>query len=232
MTTAIATKNQQASMPSLPVDWLLLLGKRRPTAWQRTAEGAMREIAIPLPLGEQHILRQAMAVLEQRLAPADRKVVISALARIANHSSGERTPAQWQMLFEDFWADLQEFSTVHILEAINAHRRESNWFPKVCELRKRCTSSLETDKWRMARISTLLADGPSHHDPEHQDVEAAPGARVRKLSDALKSCHTFEAPPRPAEPIESGPSVGEILAQRDPDAVDRLRNISRTKEQA
>ena len=81
-------------------------------------------------------------------------MVIALLARLANHFRAERPADSWQMLFEDYAADLDGVSEVHLREIIDAHRKESPWFPKVSELVSRWNGikHAEAERWRRARI--------------------------------------------------------------------------------
>lgn len=106
---------------------------------------------------------------------------------------------------------------------------KGKFFPDPGQLAEICAAEIDSRRRAIAAARRGL---------EVIDGRASAGAddgrhgTPRRLSDALKSCRTFEAPPRPAEPVESGQSVGEILAHRDPAAVERLRIITNSKEQA
>lgn len=92
--------------------------------------------------------------LTQRQAPADRVLVIGLLARLANHFRADRPADSWQMLFEDYAADLAGISEPHMREVIDAARRESPWFPKVADLIERWQTiqRVEGERHRRARV--------------------------------------------------------------------------------
>lgn len=106
---------------------------------------------------------------------------------------------------------------------------KGKFFPDPSQLAEICAAEIDGRKKAIAaaRRGLQVLDGGAGHGDDGDR-----GGKPRKLSDALKGCRTFEAAPDQAEPVESGASVNEILAQRDPAAVERLRNMSRTKEQA
>lgn len=110
----------------------------------------------PLSDGEKAGLEGAVQLLEQSLLPGSRPVCVALLARLANHRSKERSQAEWQMLFEDYAADLAEFSDAHVSEAITEHRRNSKFFPTISELRSRCMELRLRDKWRFDKARRLL----------------------------------------------------------------------------
>lgn len=60
--------------------------------------------------------------------------VIGAIARLANHFRADRPADAWQMLFEDYAADLDGISEAHLSEAIRKYRASKPFFPKVAEL--------------------------------------------------------------------------------------------------
>lgn len=110
----------------------------------------------PLTDGEVAGLTDALGILEHALLPGSRPSCVAMLARLANHRNKDRSPAEWQMIFEDYAAGLAEFSDAHVSEAITEHRRNSNFFPSIAELRERCMELRLRDKWRFDKARRLL----------------------------------------------------------------------------
>lgn len=103
-------------------------------------------------------MEQAADALRASLSPGRRAALAGMLARLANHRGKERTPQEWQMLFEDYCDDLAEFSDHHLHQAIQEHRKNSTWFPSIAELSERCRGLRERDKWRLERAEKILAE--------------------------------------------------------------------------
>lgn len=152
MTTEVATQNRQELTQSSPVDGLRLLGTRECFRWDRDPDtNAMRRVYVVPSPEEAKALEEARVWLESRLVPGTKQTIIGALARLANHSKSERSAAEWKMLFEDYCQDLGEFSDAHVQQAVVDHRRSSNWFPKIAELRERCSELRGLDAARLRR---------------------------------------------------------------------------------
>lgn len=161
MTTEITTWNRRDIAPSLPALGLQLLAERvsiRMETCPFAGRRLVRPKHPPLTDGERDALEQTAVALSDWLAPGDRTLLIALLARLANHRSKERSPQQWQMLFEDYVEDLGEFSTAHIQEAIKEHRRSSTFFPASAELRAHCVELVRLDKSRLEHCERLLAN--------------------------------------------------------------------------
>lgn len=101
-------------------------------------------------------LSETARTLEIWLSPGQRAAAVGLLARLANHHRKARSAEEWQMLFEDYCDDLAEFSDAHVAEAIGEHRRQSNWFPTIAELRERCLELRQRDNFRLIRARGLL----------------------------------------------------------------------------
>lgn len=110
----------------------------------------------PLTDPERDALQKTASTLAIWLEPGQRPALIAMLARLANHRSKERSPQEWQMIFEDYAEDLSEFSDAHVAESLKEHRRVSNFFPSIAELRARCLSLRQRDKYRLERAQRLL----------------------------------------------------------------------------
>ena len=67
-----------------------------------------------------------------------------------------RTPAQLQILAEDWAEDLAEFSPEMVEKAVKRYRRESAYFPPVADIRARCE---ELRRGEAARADTLALPG-------------------------------------------------------------------------
>ena len=67
-----------------------------------------------------------------------------------------RTPAQLQILAEDWAEDLAEFSPEMVEKAVKRYRRESAYFPTVADIRARCE---ELRRGEAARADTLALPG-------------------------------------------------------------------------
>lgn len=90
--------------------------------------------ARPITSSDSQFLTEVLERLDARLQPADRVAVIGAIARLANHFRADRPADAWQMLFEDYAADLDGISEAHLSEAIRKYRASKPFFPKVAEL--------------------------------------------------------------------------------------------------
>lgn len=177
MTTDLATTNPPDLTPSSLGPGLRLLAARPPI---RMVSDPMRgryleRLEYPdLDPVQRQTLERTRDLLIDRLTPGTDAGIIAHLARIANHHSKDRTPGQWQMLFEDYCCDLREFSTGHVEQACLEHRRSSNWFPKIAELRTRCIDLVALDKSRLERCDRTLGIGsPAHSAPAEVDPERA-----------------------------------------------------------
>lgn len=111
---------------------------------------------IPPTDAERDILSRYAEELSNQLIPASRKFTIAILAKLANHWKNDRSPQEWKMLFEDYCDDLSEFSEVHIEQAIRDHRRTSQWFPAISQIRIRCEELQELTKIRRTRCLRSL----------------------------------------------------------------------------
>lgn len=103
-------------------------------------------------------LRTALAAFETRQRPAERAAIVARLARLANHFRSERPADAWQMLFEDYAADLDGISDAHLAEIITAHRRERSWFPKSAELTERWQAIRYREAEQLRRTRVLLGE--------------------------------------------------------------------------
>lgn len=83
-------------------------------------------------------------------------VTIALLARLANHFRSERPADAWQMLFEDYASDLNGISEAHLREAIEGHRKEKGWFPKIAELVERWNLLRHSENEQLRRARVLL----------------------------------------------------------------------------
>ena len=110
----------------------------------------------PLTLPERLVMEETERALNAGLTPGRRAVTIALLARLAAHRKSDRTPQEWQMLFEDFAEDLAEFSDAHVQEAIVQHRRTCKFFPTPAELRALCLEQVARDRYRLRRCRNLL----------------------------------------------------------------------------
>ena len=158
MTNAV-TRLQPALTPSLPERGLRLLDERpaiRLAVDSFRGRHVERPSYPPLTVGERQALEQTQAALTANLAPGRRAVTIALLARLAAHRKTDRSPQEWQMLFEDFAEDLAEFSDAHVQEAITQHRRTCKFFPTPAELRAICLEMVARDRYRLRRCGVLL----------------------------------------------------------------------------
>jgi hypothetical protein len=148
------------STPLLPPLGLSLLSDRIAVrAVQDPHEGRRIERVElpPLTDDETAALEMTRDALQVYLQPGRRAAIVAMLARLANlHRTKDRSPQEWQMLFEDYCEDLGEFSEAHVSEAIKEHRQNSNWFPTIAELRGRCLELRARDKFRLERAKRLL----------------------------------------------------------------------------
>lgn len=145
---AISRQNRQALMPSLLAQGTRLIDARWSFRPVTSGDGstAMRHVRFPAPTEvEAATLTATRRELLERLRPCQDAALMAMLARLANHHHGDRTTAEWAMLFEDYLDDLAEFSEATLAQAIREHRRSSKWFPKVSELRAKCLAAREAD---------------------------------------------------------------------------------------
>ena len=162
MTTAVVIRSERALTLALPEQWLRLLDERESFRKVDDGNGCKRWARIkllPLTEAEAAALSEMMLVLDMRLKPGLRQTLVESLARIANHYNSERSPSEWQMLFEDYIQDLGEFSDATVSQALAEHRRESPWFPKIADLYKRCVEIRELDRCRLDRCRRALSEG-------------------------------------------------------------------------
>jgi len=115
-----------------------------------------RWLAHPIAEGARADVTEAWRWHSLRLVPAEAKVVIAALWRLANHHKKDRTAREWEELFHDFIEDLGEFGEAHVIEALREHRQESKWFPKPAEIRSRCERLKAIDVEMLHRARVLL----------------------------------------------------------------------------
>ncbi len=98
------------------------------------------------------------AVIERWSAavqPASRELTITYLARLAAHYPSDRSERQWQVVFEDCADDLSDIPPDILLDAIRAHRRASNFFPKISELLGLVQPQIDRRRWQLERMRKL-----------------------------------------------------------------------------
>lgn len=162
MDTQLVTQNRQDSLPSLRElpQQLTECELRNPFKLETTRDGSgasvSRKVFIPPSPEDGRELESVRLALQVRLEPCRPEIVITALARLANHHKSERTSAEWQALYEDYVHDLAEFSNAHVLQALHEHRQTSKWFPKVSEVRERCVELRNLDQIRLRRVVVSL----------------------------------------------------------------------------
>ena len=79
--------------------------------------------------------------------------ILPLLVNLALHyPQAGMTPAQLQILAEDWAEDLACFPVAVVAEAARQHRRESAFFPTVAEIRSRCEN---VQRGRQALLATL-----------------------------------------------------------------------------
>jgi hypothetical protein len=88
---------------------------------------------------EREDVQRCLDLIEARLVPAPREVIIALVARAMVHDHRDRSEREIAMICEDYADDLTGYSEAHIASAIKEHRRTNNWFPKPAELRALCS---------------------------------------------------------------------------------------------
>jgi hypothetical protein len=138
------------SLPSLREPVAFLIRSREHSAPGTLGEWYPRTVPETATAG----LARLIECLAARSTPATVDAITTILARRAVHFKNERTSAEWRLLFEDYCADLAEFSADHIAEAVRDQRREKPYFPKVSELVARCNAlrAVEGEEARRARV--------------------------------------------------------------------------------
>ena len=161
-----------------------------------------RWIAYPIAEAARADVEDSLRWHSSRLAPAEAKVVIAALWRLANHHKKDRTAREWEELFHDFVEDLSEFGGAHVIEALAEHRRESKWFPKPAEIRARCErmKAIDTEMLHRARVLLELEpprffEVPSPVEDEG-NVVRIDSARIDAMFAEMRRAPKFEAPVR------------------------------------
>lgn len=156
----LTTQSKQEVTPWLLERWQHLTDTRKAYEWvDTTTENgypAKAQRFIPPTPAEETELRNYLTELDSQLEPADKKIIIGLLGRLANHRQQDRTETEWRMLFEDYCDDLAEFSEAHIEQAIREHRRTSQWFPAIAQIRARCAELQELTKIRRSRCLRSL----------------------------------------------------------------------------
>jgi hypothetical protein len=84
-----------------------------------------------------------------------------ALTRLAAHFWGERGPAEWKIVFEDYADDLAEFPPDIIGEGLAQYRRGAKWWPKVSELLELMKPKLAERRLQLARLTVLAGQPPT-----------------------------------------------------------------------
>lgn len=119
--------------------------------------------------------------VEWALTPAERPAIIITLTRLAAHFWGDRGPAEWKIVFEDYADDLAEFPPDIIGDGIVQYRRQAKWWPKVSELIELMRPKLLERRMQLARLKVLEKIKPA----DETDREAG----RRKLHEKLGAAH-------------------------------------------
>ena len=162
--TQITTAAHKAvdSMQSLEGRASTLLASREPMQKVDDGNGVMvmrRVRHDPLTSEEHALLTQYHGALVAATRPCNPKTLTAQLARRANHYKNERSDREWKMLFEDFQADLGEFSDEEIYAAFTEHRRTVTFFPKVAEIRNICLRVREGAQKKIDRCEKIMREG-------------------------------------------------------------------------
>lgn len=94
-----------------------------------------------------------------------------------------RTPAQLQILAEDWAEDLACFPVAVVAEAARQHRRESAFFPTVAEIRSRCEN---VQRGRQALAAALALPGQTRTLDEQCALNLEQGRRILARLGQLK----------------------------------------------
>ena|ERR1051326_5141164 len=156
---------------------------------------------------ERTSLQLAERNLSRRHSVFSAEYIVHQLAIVGNQFKSERTPAEWEMLYADYAANLQEFPCA-IFHDVNAHhRRSKTWFPKLADLVQGCIAQLAKEREDLRRIRVLLGrEEPRVFErPDKDDPEAKPRSKeeieriLAKATDVRRAWKSQEIATR--EPI-------------------------------
>lgn len=115
-----------------------------------------RKVFVPPTDGERQELETVRWALAARLEPCSSTTIGAQILRLANHHQNKKSAEEWKAICDDWYADLREFSDAHLQQAFTEHRRTSEFFPKISEIRQRCLELQDLDRCRMRRVNVSL----------------------------------------------------------------------------
>lgn len=129
-----------------------------------------------VPASIKAALPMAIESHERALQPAAPDFITAHLARLSVHYPVNRTQQEWEIIFEDFMADLDDVPADILVEVIRRHRQASRFFPCVAELRSAATQLITDRKtmiWRMYKLAKLETDEEAAERLKCEAEEAA-----------------------------------------------------------
>lgn len=114
---------------------------------------------------------------------------------------------------------------------------KTKYYPDPGQLAEMCRDEIEDRRKALAGLSgalALLESPPQAAAPAEEDALSVERmAEIRRTVEKLHPARAVpDAPRRRERPAPASPSVNEILASRDPAAVERFRNFTKQKQQA
>ena len=175
---------QQTSLPDVLTKQSRIPGYRNPQ-WQTRALGE----------AERSEIEQWLACFEAALRPAEITKIMHQLMELAQVYGLKGEEADVQVRLRTMASDLQEFSDQHIAAAIRHHRRESDFFPTIAQMRTLCVNKQATAAVYRHRARVLLGlNAPAHYEiPAPQEAEGSVMlSRRHEVDQALRG--TFRVP--------------------------------------
>lgn len=193
-------------------------------------------VMVPVDETELPAITAKVAELQGRMMPArPRRILEIMFSLIRRHKQDQkgRTDSDWEEVAHEYVADLGQVSEAHLLEAIIEYRRSNRWMPHQSELIEICQRLALVDKELLRRGQVLLGQRAPHNwegrllAPPHDDTQTKVVDLKPILDNLARGFSAYRAAPPP--PREPRASAADMLASRDPDAVERLR-AARAKE--
>lgn len=204
------------------------------------AEGA-RLSTLPLPA-----IRKEIVTLQLKLgspvnqAECDAALELLALAGLPRASVGATDYPKVRALYLAILRDegvtgpmLKSACEAYIKRPTNG---KAKFFPDPGQLLELCADDAKDRRRWLEGLNRAisLVEGPPPSSPAEEDALSVERmAEIRRTVEKLHPARPVpDAPRRRERPAPASPSVSEILASRDPAAVERFRNFTKQKQQA
>jgi hypothetical protein len=182
---------------------------------------------VPLADSELGPVADTVRQTHDRLKAAKPRRILEIMwALIKRHKQDQkgRSDTEWEAIAHEYVEDLGKFSEEHILGAIREYRRGNKWFPHQSELIEICERLVAIDTITLRRGQVLLGQA----EPYRWERLPAPDTEDRKVFDiapALAALGRGKSVRPVGAPQAKGPDKAEVLASRDPDAVEQLAKL-------